>query len=217
MSIIMVLVQLVLGLFAVRMRILLGSQQIIPVFMSHFRFAITQDTILLLQMVELVELFVVIAATVDQDVVLPVMQVMCSTAAIFVHFLSCAILCIGYVEELFRLLILQLTHHLILQLTHHPILQLTLQLLHPILQFIHHFIHPVLRLTHHLVLQVTHHLVLHPLRLHPMVKGHVLLDGYNMEESVSCLVQHIQRQTRIMLPSTILSVPSLHALATPSP
>jgi len=130
-------------------------------------------------MVELVELFVVIAATVDQDVVLPVMQVMCSTAAMFVHFLSCAILCIGYVEELFRLLILQLTHHLILQ--------------------------------------VTHHLVLHPLRLHPMVKGHVLLDGYNMEESAICLVQHIQRQTRIMVRSTILSVPSLHALATPSP
>ena len=200
-------------------------------------------------------LFVVIAATVDQDVVLPVMQVMCSTAAIVVHFLSYVALCIGYVEELFRLLILQLTHpvpqflhhliqllilqltyllilqlthhlilqfflptlqlthHPILQLTHHPIIQLThhliLQLLHPVLQFIHHFIHPVLRLTHHLVLL--------PLRLHPMVKGHVLLDGYNSEESVICLVQHIQRQTRIMVRSTILSVPSLHALATPSP
>jgi hypothetical protein len=157
-------------------------------------------------MVELVELFVVIAATVDQDVVLPVMQVMCSTAAMVVHFLSCAILCIGYVEELFRLLILQLTHHQVLQL------------LHPVPQFLHHLIQLIiLQLTHHLILQVTHHLVLHPLRLHPMVKGHVLLDGYNMEESVSCLVQHIQRQTRIVVRSTILSVPSLHALATPSP
>jgi len=194
-------------------------------------------------MVELVELFVVIVATVDQDVVLPVMQVMCSTAAIVVHFLSYVPMCIGYVEGLFRLLILQLLHPvphfihhliqllilqltylLILQLTHHLILQfflsilqlthhLILQLLHPVLQFIHHLIQiMILQLIYHPVLRPTHHLV-----IYPMVKGYVLLDGYNMEESVSCLVQHIQRHTRIALPSTILSAPFLHALATPSP
>jgi hypothetical protein len=126
-------------------------------------------------MVELVELFVVIAATVDQDVVLPVMQAMCSTAAIVVHFLSYATLCIGCVVELFRLLILQLPH--------------------PVPQLLHHLIQL-------LILLLTHHPVLHPLRLHPMVKGHV---------------HRIQRQTRIMVRSTILSVPSLHALVTPSP
>jgi hypothetical protein len=49
--------------------------------------------------VGLVELFVVIAATVDQDVVLLVMQAMCSTETMLVYFLSYATLCIGYVDN----------------------------------------------------------------------------------------------------------------------
>jgi hypothetical protein len=48
-------------------------------------------------MVGIVVLFVVIVVTVDQDVVLPVMQAMCSAAPILVLFLSYAILRIGYV------------------------------------------------------------------------------------------------------------------------
>ena len=64
-------------------------------------------------MVELVVLFVVIVATVHQDVVLPVMQVMCSTAAMVVHFLSYATLCIGYVEELLFQVKVPLLRHLL--------------------------------------------------------------------------------------------------------
>ena len=53
---------------------------------------------MLQHMVGLVVLFVVIAATVDQDVVLPVMQALCLTVIIVVHFLSYATLCTGCVE-----------------------------------------------------------------------------------------------------------------------
>ena len=37
------------------------------------------------------------------------------------------------------------------------------------------------------------------------------------EVKSTCLVQHIQLQTRMVLPSTTLSAPSLHVLAIPSP
>jgi len=71
---------LVIGLFVVELQVQFGSPVTVPmvVLITHFRFAIPLDSILLLHPVGLVELSVVIAATVDQDVVLPVMQVMCS-------------------------------------------------------------------------------------------------------------------------------------------
>ena len=69
---------LVIGLFVVELQVQFGSPVTMVVLITHFRFAIPLDSILLLQPVGLVELSVVFATTVDQDVVLPVMQVMCS-------------------------------------------------------------------------------------------------------------------------------------------
>ena len=73
---------------------------------------------MLQHMVELVGLFVVIVSTVDQDVVLPVMQAMCLLAPMLVDFLGYAMLCTGYVE--IHYLQLLLPSHLLLvhQLQH---------------------------------------------------------------------------------------------------